>query len=144
MRQSWWPRRRCVALAAVLAGAAALTAATAQAQPAMTCDAASFEQLGLPKTRIVSASAVKDDARAGPHCMLRGAVNERTGSDGKPYAIGFEMRLPERWNGRYFDQVNGGNGWLESRYLIELSDRNVVEAWASETFEQYPADEVKS
>ena len=109
MRQSWWPRRRCVALAAVLAGAAALTATTAQAQPAMTCDAASFEKLGLPKTRIVSASAVKDDARAGPHCMLRGAVNERTGTDGKPYAIGFEMRLPERWNGRYFDQVNGGN-----------------------------------
>ena len=41
--------------------------------------------------------------------MLRGAVNERTGTDGKPYAIGFEMRLPDRWNGRYFDQVNGGN-----------------------------------
>ena len=75
----------------------------------MTCDAASFEKLGLPKTRIVSASAVKDDARAGPHCILRGAVNERLGYDGKPYAIGFEMRLPERWNGRYFDQVNGGN-----------------------------------
>ncbi len=41
--------------------------------------------------------------------MLRGAVNERTGTDGRPYAIGFEMRLPDRWNGRYFDQVNGGN-----------------------------------
>jgi feruloyl esterase len=76
----------------------------------MTCDAASFSRLNLPSTRIVSAAVVKDDARAGvPHCVLRGAVNERTGTDGKPYAIGFEMRLPERWNGRYFDQVNGGN-----------------------------------
>ena len=36
-------------------------------------------------------------------------MNERTGTDGKPYAIGFEMRLPDDWNGRYFDQVNGGN-----------------------------------
>ena len=41
--------------------------------------------------------------------MLRGAVNERTGTDGKPYAIGFEMRLPDAWNGGYFDQLNGGN-----------------------------------
>jgi len=75
----------------------------------MTCDVASFGKLVLPKTRIVSAAAVKDDPRAGPHCAVRAAVNERLGSDGKPYAIGFEMRLPERWNGRYFDQVNGGN-----------------------------------
>jgi feruloyl esterase len=104
----WWPRR-CGALGAVLAGAMALTAATAHAQPAMNCDAASFEKLTLPKTRIVSAAATKDDPRAGPHCVLRAAVDERTGSDGKPYAIGFEMRLPDSWNGRYFDQVNGGN-----------------------------------
>ena len=74
MRQFWWPRHR--ALGAVLAVAAVLVGATARAQTAMTCDAASFEKLGLPKTRIVSASAVKDDARAGPHCVLRGAVNE--------------------------------------------------------------------
>ena len=32
-----------------------------------------------------------------------------TGTDGKPYAIGFEMRLPANWNGGYVDQVNGGN-----------------------------------
>ncbi len=82
MRQFGWPRRRCAGLGAVLVGAL-LAAAAARAQPAMTCDAASFEKLGLAKTRIVSASAVKDDARAGPHCVLRGAVNERTGSDGK-------------------------------------------------------------
>src|SRR6185503_8550933 len=60
-------------------------------------------------TRIVSATTVRDDQRAGPHCALRAAVNERTGADGKPYAIGFEMRLPDNWNGGYFDQVNGGN-----------------------------------
>jgi feruloyl esterase len=78
-------------------------------QPALACDVASFARLGLPATRIVSAGPVKDDPRAGTHCVLRGAVNERTGTDGRPYAIGFEMRLPDVWNGRYFDQVNGGN-----------------------------------
>ena len=39
----------------------------------------------------------------------RGAMNERTSPvDGKRYAIGFEMRLPEAWNGRFFYQANGG------------------------------------
>src|SRR5205823_5054202 len=28
--------------------------------------------------------------------------------DGKSYAIGFEMRLPLDWNGRFFYQANGG------------------------------------
>ena len=28
--------------------------------------------------------------------------------DGKSYAIGFEMRLPLQWNGRFFYQANGG------------------------------------
>jgi feruloyl esterase len=81
----------------------------AQSQPKLTCDAGAFARLDLPATRIVSAASVRDDPRAGPHCVLRGAVNERTGTDGKPYAIGFEMRLPDDWNGRYFDQLNGGN-----------------------------------
>jgi feruloyl esterase len=95
--------------AVALAVALELAAAPAGAQPAFACDAANFARLELPATLIVSAAAVSDDRRAGPHCVLRGAVNERTGSDGKPYAIGFEMRLPDRWNGGYFDQVNGGN-----------------------------------
>lgn len=43
------------------------------------------------------------------HCLVQGTMNPRTGIDGKPYAIGFEMRLPNAWNGRFFHQVNGGN-----------------------------------
>jgi hypothetical protein len=50
-----------------------------EAQPALKCDAESFARLGLAATQIVSATNVRDDARAGPHCLLRGAVNERTG-----------------------------------------------------------------
>src|SRR5258708_26573837 len=50
--------------------------------------------------------ADKDQPR---HCLLTGKVNERTGIDGKRYAIQFEMRLPVDWNGRFLHQVNGGN-----------------------------------
>jgi poly(3-hydroxybutyrate) depolymerase len=42
------------------------------------------------------------------HCLVKGKMFERTGSDGKIYAIGYEMRLPTDWNGRYFYQGNGG------------------------------------
>jgi len=35
-------------------------------------------------------------------------MHERKGSDGRDYAIGFEMRLPLAWNGRFYYQGNGG------------------------------------
>ncbi|MFT3719644.1 tannase/feruloyl esterase family alpha/beta hydrolase [Pseudorhodoferax sp.] len=43
------------------------------------------------------------------HCRVTGRMFERIGAvDGQPYAIGFEMRLPVDWNGRFFYQANGG------------------------------------
>ncbi len=43
------------------------------------------------------------------HCQVTGKMFERVSQvDGKNYAIGFEMRLPNDWNGRFFYQANGG------------------------------------
>ncbi len=42
------------------------------------------------------------------HCHVQGKIAERTGIDGKPYAIGFDLRLPVAWNGRFFFQGGGG------------------------------------
>ena len=43
------------------------------------------------------------------HCQVTGSMFPRTSPvDGKSYAIGFEMRLPLNWNGRFFYQANGG------------------------------------
>jgi len=41
-------------------------------------------------------------------CLVRGRINERKGIDGKPYAIGYELRLPAVWNGKFFFQGGGG------------------------------------
>jgi pimeloyl-ACP methyl ester carboxylesterase len=41
------------------------------------------------------------------HCRVTGTVNTRTGVNGT-YQIGFEIRLPTNWNGRFFHQGNGG------------------------------------
>ena len=47
-------------------------------------------------------------APAPDHCRVEGKINERTGSDGKPYAIGYEIRLPAAWNGKIVFQGGGG------------------------------------
>lgn len=44
----------------------------------------------------------------GRHCLLQGRFEERTGAHGKPYAIGFELRVPAEWNGRLVYQGGGG------------------------------------
>jgi feruloyl esterase len=45
----------------------------------------------------------------GEHCRVTGRMYDRVSAvDGQSYAIGFEMRLPRAWNGRFFHQVNGG------------------------------------
>jgi feruloyl esterase len=43
------------------------------------------------------------------HCKINGRMDERMGQDGKAYAIGFELRLPTAWNGRFLYQGGGGN-----------------------------------
>jgi pimeloyl-ACP methyl ester carboxylesterase len=46
------------------------------------------------------------------HCQVAGALNPRTGIDGKPYAIGYELRLPADWNGKFMFQGGGGSDGL--------------------------------
>lgn len=64
----------------------------------------------MKNVRLTSATPVADDGKGTPaHCKVEGVANERTGIDGRSYAIGFEMRLPDQWNQRFLHQVNGGN-----------------------------------
>lgn len=45
----------------------------------------------------------------GEHCQVTGKMNQRVSTvDNQTYAIGFEMRLPKAWNGRFLYQGNGG------------------------------------
>lgn len=48
------------------------------------------------------------------HCRVSGTINERRGADGRSYAIGFVVALPDRWNGRLLFQGGGGlNGIIQ-------------------------------
>ena len=51
----------------------------------------------MKNVRLTSATPVADDGKGTPaHCKVEGVANERTGIDGRSYAIGFEMRLPDQ------------------------------------------------
>jgi feruloyl esterase len=89
------------------------TPATAtQADCRALADRFAFAALRLESAEVVSDGDFKQEGvvTASPeHCLVRGRMNERKSDvDGETYAIGFEMRLPLAWNGRFFYQANGG------------------------------------
>jgi Tannase and feruloyl esterase len=106
--------------ATVLLVVACTSTTTSQSTPsapdACTAQAQAF---AVPGVRVNEAVAVEGNSvrppnvTAGPllvaHCKLTGRMNERTGVDGKAYYIGFELRLPQQWNGRFLYQGGGGN-----------------------------------
>lgn len=85
------------------------TPAVAAAPTPLDCTAFTAENAQLQGVQITKAALVTNDPRYAAYCLIQGQVNQRTGIDGKKYAIGFEMRLPLAWNGRFLFQVNGGN-----------------------------------
>ncbi len=68
-----------------------------------------FANTNIYSAAIVAGGAFKQGSiEVGAHCLVKGSMFERKGSDGRDYAIGFEMRLPQAWNGRFYYQANGG------------------------------------
>jgi Tannase and feruloyl esterase len=48
------------------------------------------------------------------YCRVEGVIDQRTGRNGKPYAIGFAVAMPDNWNGRFLFQGGGGlNGTVQ-------------------------------
>ena len=69
-----------------------------------------FPNTAIERVELVAAGTSSWGGRPIPaHCLVKGQMHRRTSpQDGKAYAIGFEMRLPEAWTGRFFYQANGG------------------------------------
>ncbi len=109
--------------ALALAGGQAQAQAAATSGPARAC--ASFAGQSLADSRLVITKAESVPAAApgtvranqfGPplavgipaYCRVEGVIDQRTGLDGKPYAITFALALPDAWNGRFLFQGGGG------------------------------------
>lgn len=112
--------------ASALAAAAALLASCASAPPPGTpTDCAALgSAFTMPGVRLTAARDLPADEQGNPAaCVVTGVANERTGADGRHYAIGFEMRLPAAWNQRFLHQVNGGN---DGKVVPALGDLQVM------------------
>ena len=68
-----------------------------------------FDQTQLDTSAVVPAGTLSLGGKPiAEHCLVKGNMHKRKGADGRDYAIGFEMRLPVDWNGRFYYQGNGG------------------------------------
>src|SRR5206468_2641316 len=110
---------------AALAGPVLLLAACgapgpqSPATPVASACSTAAQAFAVPGVRITEAEPIAGDTvrpagtTTGPllaaHCRIQGRMNERVGVDNKPYYIGFELRLPAQWNGRFLYQGGGGN-----------------------------------
>ncbi len=88
----------------------------AEARPATLLSCTDLAaKISFPNTRITAAETVAAGTLTvagkpiAEHCRVTGRMHERVSTvDGQNYAVGFEMRLPRDWNGRFFYQANGG------------------------------------
>ncbi|NLD37117.1 MAG: tannase/feruloyl esterase family alpha/beta hydrolase [Desulfatiglans sp.] len=53
------------------------------------------------------------------HCLVQGMINPRIGQGGRRFGIGFDLRMPVKWNGRF---VFHGGGGLDGRLAPALGD----------------------
>jgi feruloyl esterase len=58
---------------------------------------------------ITSAALEPANAELPEHCIVEGQINPRIGENDTFFAIGFQLRLPTEWSGRFFFQGGGGN-----------------------------------
>jgi hypothetical protein len=62
----------------------------------------------IQKAQTVPAATRGKGAAMPAYCQIEGIIDQRTGSDGKTYGIGFGISLPENWNNRFLFQGGGG------------------------------------
>jgi feruloyl esterase len=107
----------CAALLASCGGGGSSLPQLSEARgaPLAACAQLASGGFSFANTTIASAETVAagtltvGGSPIGEHCLVKGEMHRRTSpQDGNSYAIGFEMRLPTDWNGRFFYQANGG------------------------------------
>jgi hypothetical protein len=101
--------------------------ALAQAE---SCSAVVTDTLNIAGVVITDSKLHEAEKDLPKHCVMTGKIGERTGVDGRTYAIQFEMRLPVDWNGRFLHQVNGGN---DGEVVPALGDRPAFNAMGGQS-----------
>jgi feruloyl esterase len=96
--------RRARNVAAVVFAASLLTGPAAAAPG---CAVADLMTLGVPNVSVTAAESVAAADAIPPHCDLKGTL-ATDGEGAGPGSAGFEVKLPERWNGKFLFWGVGG------------------------------------
>lgn len=77
---------------------------------ATLASAFTFANTTVTAAEVITAGTLSNAGQpVGEHCRITGRMNQRVSTvDGQTYAIGFEMRMPKDWSGRFLYQGNGG------------------------------------
>ena len=86
------------------------------------CTKVTTATLAVSGAEIVGSKMQETGSGLPKHCIVTGLANQRSGADGKSYAIRFELRLPAEWSGRFLHQVNGGNDGVVVPALGDKAD----------------------
>lgn len=89
--------------------AASCTALAGQVPDDVTSFSAIFvDRQTIPESPFTGfTGAAPKPVAVGAHCLVRGIIGARTGTDGKSYGTTFELRLPARWNQNFLFQGGG-------------------------------------
>ncbi len=74
---------------------------------------------GLHLCLMVVARVNKEGELLPEHCLVQGMLNPRIGAGGRKFGLGFDLRMPTNWNGRFAFQGGGG---LDGRLAPALGD----------------------
>jgi hypothetical protein len=108
-------RKQFFALIASLA----ITSTLAFAESPNCADLTKFQLSGFALTitkaeQVPAAPKTEQSSALPPYCRADGIIDPRTGAEGKHYAIGFAVVLPDNWNGRFLFQGGGAlNGTIQ-------------------------------
>jgi hypothetical protein len=106
----------------LLAGTFLAWGQAAVSQPGQPADAAKrcgalanlpSESVVVEKVELIAHGPAAGPPNATPamlpeHCLVQGVINRRTGHGGRSFGIGFELRMPIDWNGRFLFQGGAG------------------------------------
>ncbi len=88
-------------------------AASAEARCAALAQPGTLDDAKLTTRYVPAGTRRPGNAAAGAflpgHCVVTGKIGERTGEGGRNFATGFELSLPDTWNGRFLYLGGGGN-----------------------------------
>ncbi len=110
-------------LAWPLAVGCGMALAAPGAQAATGCRVGEIEALGVNGVTVVSATAVPASGTTPAYCDVVGQLNTHGGS-APPGSAGFEMQLPDNWNGKFlFYGVGGFAGATYADFSANVADR---------------------